>query len=339
MARKRVFAAGVILAVLALLAYREVSVAKNFSWAVFMANARDVSLARALVAIALTYSGFLLRAARWRIFMRPIKNVQTMRLLAPTIVGFAALALLGRPGELVRPYMIARKEGLSLSSQMAALAVERIFDTASAGAVIMIAFVLSAKLHHLPYLRQFLRGGLILVGLVTFLALFVLLLSRRGDVFGHVLQRTLSPISPVGASKAGEIVRVSSGELNMVRDSGSVVGIVVLSIATWLLSGFSYLETIRAFSGLRSTTLAEALLLLGFALVGSLAQIPGGGSQQLIVIAALVHVFGVSTELAVSCSILGWLTIFMAPVPVGLLLLRREHLSLRWLSRASVPVQ
>jgi uncharacterized protein (TIRG00374 family) len=332
MANKRPVATIVVLVFLLLLVWREANAWRHFVWSVFWSNARDVSWTRALAALAMTYAGYALRAARWRVFLRPIKDVPTTRLLGPTLIGYTGLALLGRPGEVVRPFMIARKERLSLSSQIAVLAVERIFDSASAVAIVTSALVLSAKLNHLPYLQQFRRGGLILAGIASFFAVLVLLLCHRGEVFGHLLQRTLAPVSSGLAHWTGDMVRAFSRELKMIRGAKSFVEIVILSIAIWLLSGFSYLETIRAFSGLRSTTLSEALLLLGFGLVGSLAQIPGGGSQQLIVIAALIHVFGVPAELAVSCSILGWLTIFMAPVPVGLLLLRGEHLSLRSLS-------
>ena len=44
------------------------------------------------------------------------------------MIGFTALALLGRPGELIRPYLIARHTNLSFASQVAVWAVERIFD-------------------------------------------------------------------------------------------------------------------------------------------------------------------------------------------------------------------
>ena len=107
-----------------------------------------------------------------------------------------------------------------------------------------------------------------------------------------------------------------------------------LSIAIWLLGGISYLGNHSSFrSGAAYDTLGEAMLLLGFGLLGSLVQLPGGGSQQFIVIAVLENVVGLSAELAVSCGILGWLTILMAPVPTGLTLLRHEGLSLRGLSR------
>jgi hypothetical protein len=173
----------------------------------------------------------------------------------------------------------------------------------------------------------------ILATLVAAFALFLCLLARHGQVLGHALQTVLSPVSKQVAQRVGQHFRAFSRELNMIQDAKSLVQIMILSLATWLLSGLSYLETIHAFPAARSITFGGAMLLLGFGLLGSLVQLPGGGSQQLIIIAALGNVFGLSTELAVSCSILGWLTIFMAPVPAGLALLRYEGLTLRGLSR------
>ena len=335
MANKRTLAGITILAILLLLILHQANSWRHFNWSVFWDNARSASLAHALAAIAMTYSGYVLRAARWRVLLRPLKTVETTRLLGPTIVGFTGLALLGRPGEFIRPYMIARKEGLSLSSQIATLAVERLFDTASAGVLIMAALVFSPELHSLPHMAQFRKGIVILAMLVTTFALFLFLLARHGQLLSRALQRVLSPISKQIAQRASQHFRVFSSELNMIRDAKSLVQIIVLSLATWLLSGLSYLETIHAFPGARNITLGGAMLLLGFGLLGSLVQLPGGGSQQLIIIAALGNVFGLSAELAVSCSILGWLTIFMAPVPAGLALLRYEGSTLRSLSQES----
>ena len=47
------------------------------------------------------------------------------------MIGFTGLALLGRPGELIRPYLIARHQNLSFASQVAVWTVERIFDVAA----------------------------------------------------------------------------------------------------------------------------------------------------------------------------------------------------------------
>lgn len=335
MPNKRTVATIAIFAVVLLLILREASAWRHFNWSVFWHNARDVSLLHALAAIALTYLGYVLRAMRWRVFLRPMKEVRTTRLLGPTLIGYTGLALLGRPGEFIRPYMIARKERLSLSSQIAVLAVERVFDAVSAGVLIAAVLAFSPELRVLPYVAQFRKGIVILVAFATILALMLILLARHGQLLSHALQRLLSPVSMQLAQKASHHFRLFSSELKMIRDAKALAQIVILSIATWTLSALSHLETMHAFAGARSITFGGAMLLLGAGIVGSILQLPGGGSQQLIAIFVMVKMFGLGAELATSCTILGWLTIFMAPVPVGLALLRHEGSTLRGLSQVS----
>jgi uncharacterized protein (TIRG00374 family) len=318
-----------------LLIWREADVWRHFSWSVFSSNARDVSLTRVLAAIAMTYLGYGLRAIRWRVFLRPIKEVPATRLLGPTVIGYTGLALLGRPGEFIRPYLIARKERLSLSSQIAALAVERVFDALSAGMLIALVLALSSSLRSVPYLAQFRKAIVMLITLATAAALMLILFTRHGQWFNRVLLRSLSLVSKRLAQKASACIGAFSSELHIIRDAKSLLLVSVLSIATWFVSGLSHLETMHAFPGARHITFGGAILLLGFGIVGSLVQVPGGGSQQLIAVAAMVKMLGLGTELAVSCALLGWLTIFMAPVPAGLALLKYEGSTLQSLSRES----
>src|SRR5438105_15661812 len=73
-----------------------------------------------------TYYG---RAMRWAVFLKPVKlHPSIAGLLSATIVGFTAIMLFGRPGEFVRPYLIAKKENVPVTSQIAAWALERMFD-------------------------------------------------------------------------------------------------------------------------------------------------------------------------------------------------------------------
>jgi uncharacterized membrane protein YbhN (UPF0104 family) len=92
-----------------------------------------------LIPIFGTYYG---RALRWAVFLRPLKpHPSIINLLSATVVGFTAITLFGRPGEFVRPYLIARKEGVPVPSQFAAWALERIFDLLMA--LLLFAFALS----------------------------------------------------------------------------------------------------------------------------------------------------------------------------------------------------
>ena len=111
----------------------------------FLNQTDHVSKRHILHAISLIYLAYAIRAFRWKIFLRPVRKTSTSQMLAPTVIGFTGLALLGRPGELIRPYLISRRLNLPFSSQLAVWAVERIFDIAAFTLLLVLtAFVATA---------------------------------------------------------------------------------------------------------------------------------------------------------------------------------------------------
>src|ERR1700730_9743396 len=120
MKNKRVFVYAIVVTVLLTLMYLQFRSWKNFDWAAFWAQWKQINPFSVLRAVALIYFTYFLRAWRWAIFLRPVRKSHSVSgLIPPTVIGFTGLALLGRPGELIRPYLIARRVGLSFSSQMA----------------------------------------------------------------------------------------------------------------------------------------------------------------------------------------------------------------------------
>ena len=100
-----------------------------FHWDVFVATMVHVDLAWFVASLLLTYSTYLCRALRWRALIRPLRpNAGVWPLLSATMIGFTALVLFGRPGELVRPYLIAAKQRVPVSSQLAVWLLERVYD-------------------------------------------------------------------------------------------------------------------------------------------------------------------------------------------------------------------
>ena len=94
-----------------------------------------------------------------------MRRASAGRLVAPTIVGFTALALLGRAGEMIRPYLIARKENVSFSSQLAVWAVERIFDMGSFGLLLLSAIVFAPTTRALLHFFRVGNLGTLALGL------------------------------------------------------------------------------------------------------------------------------------------------------------------------------
>src|SRR5271169_3624074 len=177
---KRILALGIVLVVLCLLIYLQVRTWKNFDWGVFWSRTDHVNLFGLIAGIALTYFAYVLRAVRWRIFLKPVCQTTTARLLAPQFIGFSALALLGRAGEMIRPYIIAKKERLTFTSQMAVWGVERIFDMGAFAIMLAVSF-LSPELRGLAFYHQLREAAFALIVLVVALIVFCVIVRRSGE--------------------------------------------------------------------------------------------------------------------------------------------------------------
>jgi len=335
--RKHAAATVVVILVLAALAWLQFRSWKDFDWQVFLSQTREVNPLRVAAATAIIYFVYFLRALRWKIFLRPVRKTSTLSLTPAMMIGFTGLALLGRPGELIRPYLVARREKLPFSSQMAVWLVERIFDTGGFTVLVTLNIFFAPSLRELPYSDRFPAIGAVLVAVVLGLTAVAFLIWRNSAGAARWTERALSLISPRAGKSAAQKVQVFGEGMHTIHDAASFVQLVVVSLAIWLLIAVAYREVTHAYpEPLRYMTVPHVLLLMGFSIAGSTVQLPAvGGGSQLATIAALHHVFGVPSELAVSCGILLWLVTFVSVTPAGLLLAHREHVSLRKLSEES----
>ncbi len=89
-------------------------------------NARLDLLGLAVLAMVATY---VARAVRWCYLLEPLGRVRLGVALRATVMGFAATAILpGRVGEVLRPYVLARQEQLSVSAAIGTVVLERLLD-------------------------------------------------------------------------------------------------------------------------------------------------------------------------------------------------------------------
>jgi uncharacterized protein (TIRG00374 family) len=338
MGKKRYLAYAVVAAILAVLVYMQFRTWKDFDWATFWSEGRQLNPGHIILAIALIYFSYVLRAIRWKIFLRPVrKDASAIELIPPTLVGFTGLALLGRPGELIRPYLIARRTGLTFSSQMAAWAVERIFDIGGFTVLMVLAIFLPTELRYLPNPEIYPRlrlGGFLLVALVSGLALGALLVAKFGDAVAAWIETRFAHLAANLGHRVAQKVREFHGGLDTIHSPLAFLQLTGVSIVMWWIIALAYREVTHAYGpALEHMTVSKVLLLMGSSMLGSLIQLPGvGGGSQLATISALEHIFHASHELAASCGILLWVVTFVSVVPAGLLLAHRERLSLRKLS-------
>ena len=342
--KRRIVVLTVVFVALAALVYLQFRTWKTFDWGVFMYETRQADPLRLLIAVALIYSVYYLRAIRWKIFLRPVCKTSSGKLTPPQFIGFAGLALLGRPGEFIRPYLIARREDLTFSSQIAVWTVERIFDTGSV-AILLAAALLSHRLHTIPYLAEnrhimhrLNEFGYLLVFGVALVAVGAYVIRKNGQALSAWVETKLRGWLPKTSHLVAEKVRNFGEGLNTLHGFGSFFQLAGISILIWIIVGTAYLEITRAYPDprLNAIEIPHLVLLMVASMAGSMLQLPAvGGGSQLATIAVLAHVFEVPKELAASCGVMLWLITFMAVIPAGLFLAHREHVSLRELEAES----
>lgn len=335
MKNKRYLIYALVAVALVALFYLQFRTWRRFDWATFLNQTAKVDLKSVLMGVLLTYFAYVLRAVRWRIFLRPVKQTTARHLLAPTIVGFTGLSLLGRPGEIIRPYLIARKESLSFSSQLAVWTVERIFDIGGFAVLLISSIFLAPSLRGLPYYSRFRTGGLFLILLVVGLAIAAIAISRAGERIASALERTFTGHASGLGHKLAARVREFRGGLNTIHGVNEFLQLSVVSVFMWFMIALAYYSVTGSYEALH-IRLSQVFLLMAASMIGSMVQLPGvGGGSQLATISTLQHVFGAAPELAASCGILLWMVTFMSIIPVGLLIAHRQNISLRGLSKAS----
>jgi glycosyltransferase 2 family protein len=79
--------------------------------------------------IALCCSTFVLRTLRWQIILGDIERIKFWQAFHPLMIGFMINCVLpGRVGELARPVLLKQKRGVAVTTGIATVAAERIFD-------------------------------------------------------------------------------------------------------------------------------------------------------------------------------------------------------------------
>ncbi len=304
----------------------------HFDWAVFWLQLRSVSWLHIAAGIALIYATFMLRAARWSVFVSATKQVSPLVLLGPQFVGFTAVALFGRLADVIRPALVAKRIQLSISSQVAVYTIERMFDLGAAALIFSGALLFAPR--DLPHHEIFVHTGLISLAGTALIAMFAVVIRVAGGAVAEIAGTALGWLSkPIGESVADKIRGFRDG-LDAIRSAQDFVVVSLISLAMWGMIGTAYVQTLHAFVDtpqLATITFSRTMLLMGASLGGSLLQLPiVGWFTQIAVNAAAMHEFySAPIEAATACGALLLLVTFLSIIPPGLVFARINHVSLK----------
>lgn len=317
----------------------------HFNWGVFVQQLKLANWSLIGFGAALIFLGYFVRAVRWVVFLKPACKIPVFSrnwfgVLGAQIIGYTGVALLGRPADLVRPYLVARRVKLPLSSQLAVYVVERMFDMGAMALIFSTALYFAPDRATLPH-PEALRH-IALVGLAGTAALAVLATAIRvsGEAVASLSERILGKLSKTLARSVSEKISAFRSGLDMLGSMRDVVSALLLSLLMWGMITVAYLETIRAFVDsppLHNITLARCLVLMAAGMASSVVQLPvvGWFTQIGVLAIAMGELFGAAKEPALGCAAVLLIVTFLCVIPVGLVWARIDQVSLRKLSEES----
>ena len=307
---------------------------EGFQWSTVWESLRHANLGLLVLALAVIYGCFAIRALRWNWLSRTFGTTNFWATYSATLSGFACTFLLGRAGEPIRPVLIAKKNSLSIPRMFGVYVLERVFDIAAAAVIAGSALLLFQRkeipgMAHLDLMNKArLAGGALIFGLIVMVAFLIYFRYHGAEWLGRRLQHPAWR-----AGWRGKIVGLLEGfseGLQGIRTAGDLVILSALTAVHWALIVGCYLWIAHALGGrLLTLDYSDAMLVLAFSVVGSTAQLPGvGGGAQAATFLVFTLIFGVEKEPAATASILIWLITFASCSLVGLPLLLREGTSM-----------
>ena len=298
----------------------------DFDWSLFFSTLWSVHpgwLAASLVATFLTY---VVRAFRWQVLLGPLKSINVGPLLSSTLVGFSAIYVLGRAGEVVRPVWLSRREQVSLTASVATIIVERFLDT------LMIVVLFAWSLISIEFPAT--AGASVRIMKNT--AWTMVAVSVGAIIFMFLFHSNIDRIVRyIPIRKVGELLEKFSQGLLFLKQRKRLALALVHSLLIW---GMITLQFWFMMLGMNfQFSLQASTLVLVAAAIGSIAQIPGiGGGFQTGFAFCLTTFFAVPAEQAIAASLVAWAFSYVPTIAVAGLYMIIQGLSFKDLRTATV---
>jgi uncharacterized protein (TIRG00374 family) len=266
----------------------------------------------------------LIRGLRWQRLLAPIHPVPYQRSLGYLLIGYLANNVLpARLGELVRAHYLGDREGVSRTTTLGTIVVERVIDTVVVVAVAAFAIVILGV--------RGLVANAVIVGLAV-TALFVVTLAVL------VAARRLPGAERVVAYAArwprlSDLAGKLHGGLSVAGRPRTLFEALALSCLAWGATIVAFAAAGQSL-GVQLTTAQAALLASGVALASAIPAGPGNLGTYDLAATVIAGTFGLRKETAVALAIVGHAAVLIVTSVGGAVALLR----LGWARRPPTPV-
>jgi hypothetical protein len=246
----------------------------------------------------------LVRSSRWYFLLAPVHRVPLRRALTVTLVGYTALTLLPfRLGEVVRPWLIHKRDRVSFFAATGTVGAERVIDGLVLSVTLLVALLCSHPVSPLPDhigglpIPAALVPGVAYSAASLFAALFVAMavFYYWRDFARRTTVRVIGRVSPRAATWLADAVERLGQGLGFLPRWRYTGPFLALTAVYWLL----YLEGAVLLMwgvGIESPTLLDSTVVMGVLALGfTVPNVPGFfGAFQFSVYSGMVMFFPLS---------------------------------------------
>jgi uncharacterized protein (TIRG00374 family) len=293
-----------------------------------MASARMDFIA---LSVAVTVLTFVIRAERWQYLLGPLGPTRFRTVFRTTVIGFGASAVLpARAGEVIRPYLLARREGLSATAAFATILVERVLDLVAVLMLLLVFLIwfdpgLEARDSVLFSAIRF--GGLVMAPVAVGALLLMFFMAGHPERLQAWLLKAEAILPAKAAAAIATLARTFAEGFAVVRRPERLAAALAWSIVLWIGIAAGIWSVAVAFAIAMPFT--GGWLMLAPLVVGVAVPTPGGvgGFHEAFRLGA-TSFFAADNDIAVGAAIVLH-AISVGPVTLaGLLFIVQDGLKL-----------
>ncbi|MFH1262047.1 MAG: lysylphosphatidylglycerol synthase transmembrane domain-containing protein [Pseudomonadota bacterium] len=278
---------------------------RGINWGEVLGSWAQLKVAPILGIFLMMVATHWFRARRWGVLLRHLRRVGLLELFAINAVGFLSIHLFPfRLGEFTRPLLLKRRQQVSMSTGMACVAIERVFDGLVAVGLLFVGMISIPKgqgeMSFLPVGVHALAISALLIFVPTLI--FLLLAITQRDRALRVCDFCLRAVPARFRRRIREIVENFFEGLRSLPNLWSFLWILFESLGVWGVMIVAYWLGLRAF-GL-DLPWGAPFCILGISAIGVMIPGPPGfvGTYQLFMQASL-SLFGVSRSVGLAYSL------------------------------------
>lgn len=293
-----------------------------------------IFLVPSFILMCLTY---LARAIRWRTLLAPVKEVRTIELFSPLMVGFMAGVLPARAGELIRAYLLGKKFNMSFASSLATIVVERLFDLVCLLVLFSWILVFHGEIFETDIawsgisIRDLaFQFGLASVVLVVGLIVFIYLLTFHNERAMKLVHWLTRPFPDKLQYKVIQMTETFSQGLMVFRNIRALVFIGMATAGVWGLIMLQYYPLYWAYDLHDKSIASVVLLTVMICILITVLPTPAFlGSFNAGVLIALHEILSEPEVAVVSFGFVAWGLNFAVIIIGGVYFILHDHISVK----------